>query len=65
MMSQNLISHVCEPGKFVMAILHWKQVSLCDKIKCHHRTKLTLHANDRLFILFAANARSRTMQEAE
>ena len=28
----NLISHVSETRKFVMAILHWKQGSLCDKI---------------------------------
>ena len=31
MTSLNLISHVCETRKFVMAILHWKQGLLCDK----------------------------------
>ena len=31
MTSLNLISHVCETRKFVMAILHWKQWLLCDK----------------------------------
>ena len=31
MTSWNLISHVCETRKFVMAILHWKQGLLCDK----------------------------------
>ena len=31
MMSSNLISHVCETRKLVMAILHWKQRLLCDK----------------------------------
>ena len=29
--SLNLISHVLETRKFVMAILHWKQGLLCDK----------------------------------
>ena len=31
MTSRNLISHVCETRKFVMAILHGKQGMLCDK----------------------------------
>ena len=31
MTSLNLILHVCETRKFVMAILHWKQGLLCDK----------------------------------
>ena len=31
MTSLNLISHVCETRKFVMAILDWKQGLLCDK----------------------------------
>ena len=30
-MSLYLISHVCEARKFIMAILHWKQVLLRDK----------------------------------
>ena len=30
MMLRNLISHVCETRKFVMAILHWKQGLLCN-----------------------------------
>ena len=29
---KSYISHVCETRKFVMAILHWKQGLLCDKI---------------------------------
>ena len=35
MTSLNLISHVCETRKFVMAILHWKQglELLCDKLR--------------------------------
>ena len=33
MTSWNLISHVSETRKFVMAILHWKQGLLCDKTK--------------------------------
>ena len=31
MTSWNLISHMCKTGKFVMAILYWKQWLLCDK----------------------------------
>ena len=31
MMSRNLISHMFETRKFIMAILHWKQGLLCDK----------------------------------
>ena len=31
MTSLNLISHMCKTRKFVMAILHWKQGSLCDR----------------------------------
>ena len=33
MTSWNLISHVFETRKFVMALLHWKQGLLCDKIR--------------------------------
>ena len=32
MTSWNLISHVCETSKFVMAILRWKQGLLCNKL---------------------------------
>ena len=31
MASLNLISHLCDTRKFVLAILHWKQGLLCDK----------------------------------
>ena len=31
MTSSNLISHVCDIRKFVIAILPWKQGVLCDK----------------------------------
>ena len=33
MTSRNLISHVCETRKLVMAILHWKQGLSFDKMK--------------------------------
>ena len=33
MTSSNLISHVLETRKFVMAILHWKRL-LCDNKRC-------------------------------
>ena len=40
MASWNLISHVCESRKFVLAILHWKQGLLCDKEIFHSLTRL-------------------------
>ena len=35
MTSRNLISHVCKTRKFVMALSHWKQRLLCDKL-CYY-----------------------------
>ena len=35
MTSWNLISHVLEKRKFVMAVLHWKQGLLCDNSVFH------------------------------
>ena len=40
MMSWNLILHVCETRKFVMAILHGKQGLLCDKMQTIDWSKL-------------------------
>ena len=38
MTSLNLYSHVCETRKFVMAILHWKEGLLFDKLKSVFKT---------------------------
>ena len=43
MTSLNLISHdVCKTRKFVMAILHWKQGLICDKMLAYPMMKIVI-----------------------